>query len=504
MSHAHISTAGASAADVIGLGVVELAAKVQSGELSAVETARAFLDRIAHLDGDVGAFLHVDGEGALAQAASVDRLSPSERRALPLAGVPIALKDNLCTRGLPTTCASKILAGYVPPYDAHVVELLRAAGATLLGKTNMDEFAMGSSNENSAFWPVKNPWDRTRAPGGSSGGSAAATAAAFAAAALGSDTGGSVRQPGAFCGVAAIKPTYGRVSRYGLIAFASSLDQIGPFARTTRDAARLLGVIAGHDARDATSVARDVPDYEAECGKPLTGMRIGVVREALGEGVEPAVQRALLAALDVYRALGCTLVDVELPHAQHAVATYYLIAPAECSSNLARFDGMRFGLRVNGADLAETYGRTRAEGFGPEVKRRIMLGTYALSAGYYDAFYVKAQKARTLIARDYDTAFERCDAVLTPTSPTVAFALGEKTSDPLAMYLADIFTLPPSLAGLPASSVPCGFSPDGLPIGFQLVTRAFDEQGLVRLADGYERASGFAGRRPADPPKVKG
>jgi len=504
MSHAHISTAGASAADVIGLGVVELAGKVQSGELSALETARAFLDRIAHLDGDVGAFLHVDGEGALAQAASVDRLSPSERRALPLAGVPIALKDNLCTRGLPTTCASKILAGYVPPYDAHVVELLRAAGATLLGKTNMDEFAMGSSNENSAFWPVKNPWDRTRAPGGSSGGSAAATAAAFAAAALGSDTGGSVRQPGAFCGVAAIKPTYGRVSRYGLIAFASSLDQIGPFARTTRDAARLLGVIAGHDARDATSVVRAVPDYEAECGKPLTGMRIGVVREALGEGVEPAVQQALLAALDVYRALGCTLVDVELPHAQHAVATYYLIAPAECSSNLARFDGMRFGLRVNGADLAETYGRTRAEGFGPEVKRRIMLGTYALSAGYYDAFYVKAQKARTLIARDYDTAFERCDAVLTPTSPTVAFALGEKTSDPLAMYLADIFTLPPSLAGLPASSVPCGFSPDGLPIGFQLVTRAFDEQGLVRLADGYERASGFAGRRPADPPKVKG
>jgi len=504
MSHAHISTAGASAVDVIGLGVVELAAKVQSGELSAVETARAFLDRIAHLDGDVGAFLHVDGEGALAQAASVDRLSPSERRALPLAGVPIALKDNLCTRGLPTTCASKILAGYVPPYDAHVVELLRAAGATLLGKTNMDEFAMGSSNENSAFWPVKNPWDRTRAPGGSSGGSAAATAAAFAAAALGSDTGGSVRQPGAFCGVAAIKPTYGRVSRYGLIAFASSLDQIGPFARTTRDAARLLGVIAGHDARDATSVVRDVPDYEAECGKPLTGMRIGVVREALGEGVEPAVQQALLAALDVYRALGCTLVDVELPHAQHAVATYYLIAPAECSSNLARFDGMRFGLRVNGADLAETYGRTRAEGFGPEVKRRIMLGTYALSAGYYDAFYVKAQKARTLIARDYDTAFERCDAVLTPTSPTVAFALGEKTSDPLAMYLADIFTLPPSLAGLPASSVPCGFSPEGLPIGFQLVTRAFDEQGLVRLADGYERASGFAGRRPADPVKVKG
>jgi len=504
MSHEHISTAGASAADVIGLGVVELAGKVQSGELSALETARAFLDRIAHLDGDVGAFLHVDGEGALAQAASVDRLSPSERRALPLAGVPIALKDNLCTRGLPTTCASKILAGYVPPYDAHVVELLRAAGATLLGKTNMDEFAMGSSNENSAFWPVKNPWDRTRAPGGSSGGSAAATAAAFAAAALGSDTGGSVRQPGAFCGVAAIKPTYGRVSRYGLIAFASSLDQIGPFARTTRDAARLLGVIAGHDARDATSVVRAVPDYEAECGKPLTGMRIGVVREALGEGVEPAVQQALLAALDVYRALGCTLVDVELPHAQHAVATYYLIAPAECSSNLARFDGMRFGLRVNGADLAETYGRTRAEGFGPEVKRRIMLGTYALSAGYYDAFYVKAQKARTLIARDYDTAFERCDAVLTPTSPTVAFALGEKTSDPLAMYLADIFTLPPSLAGLPASSVPCGFSPDGLPIGFQLVTRAFDEQGLVRLADGYERASGFAGRRPADPPKVKG
>ena len=492
-----------SAKEIVGLGVVELADKVQAGELSAVTVARAFLDRIAHLDGGVGAFLHVDGEGALAQAAGVDRLTLDERRALPLAGVPIALKDNLCTRGVPTTCASKILAGYVPTYDARVVERLRAAGATLLGKTNMDEFAMGSSNENSAFGPVRNPWDRTRAPGGSSGGSAAATAAAFAAAALGSDTGGSVRQPGAFCGVAALKPTYGRVSRYGLIAFASSLDQIGPFARTTRDAARVLGVIAGHDARDATSVERAVPDYEAECGKPLSGLRLGVVREALGEGVEPAVRQALLAALDAYRDLGCTIVDVALPHAEHAVATYYLIAPAECSSNLARFDGMRFGLRSPGADLAETYARTRADGFGPEVKRRIMLGTYALSAGYYDAFYVKAQKARTLIARDYATAFETCDAVLTPTSPTVAFALGEKTSDPLAMYLADVFTLPPSLAGLPASNVACGFSPEGLPIGLQLVTRAFDEPTLVRLADGYERASGFAGRRPADPPKAR-
>jgi aspartyl-tRNA(Asn)/glutamyl-tRNA(Gln) amidotransferase subunit A len=493
-----------SAAEITGLGVVALAEKVQRGELRAVEVAQAFLDRIAHLDAGIGAFLHVDGEGALAQAAGVDRLAPEARAALPLAGVPIAIKDNLCTRGVPTTCASKILAGWVPPYDAHAVERLRAAGATLVGKTNMDEFAMGSSNENSAFWPVRNPWDRTRAPGGSSGGSAAATAAAFAAAALGSDTGGSVRQPGAFCGVAAIKPTYGRISRYGLIAFASSLDQIGPFARTTRDAARVLGVIAGHDPRDATSVAREVPDYEAECGRPLAGMRIGVVREALGEGVEPAVRAALEAALDVYRGLGCTIVDVALPHAQHAVATYYLIAPAECSSNLARFDGMRFGLRVAGADLAETYGRTRAEGFGPEVKRRIMLGTYALSAGYYDAFYVKAQKVRTLIARDYEAAFATCDAVLTPTSPTVAFALGEKTSDPLAMYLADIFTLPPSLAGLPAANVTCGFSPEGLPIGLQLVTRAFDEPGLVRLADGYEQASGFAGRRPADPEKAKG
>jgi aspartyl-tRNA(Asn)/glutamyl-tRNA(Gln) amidotransferase subunit A len=482
----------------IDLGVLETARRVGAGELSAVEVARAHLDRIAARDGALGAFLYVDAEGALAQAAAVDRAPAAERAALPLAGVPIAIKDNLCTRGVPTTCASRILEGYVPPYDAHVVERLRAAGAVLVGKTNMDEFAMGSSNENSAFGPVRNPWDPERAPGGSSGGSAVATAARLAAAALGSDTGGSVRQPGSFCGVVALKPTYGRVSRYGLVAFASSLDQVGPFARTVADVARVAEVISGHDARDATSVDRPVEDYVAACGQSARGLRVGLVREALGEGVEPDVAAAVERAVAILREQGVEVVDVALPNARHAVAAYYLIAPAEASSNLARFDGMRYGLRREGGDLAETYGRTRAEGFGPEVKRRIMLGTYALSAGYYDAFYVRAQKVRTLIARDFEAAFAACDAVLVPTSPTVAFRLGERTGDPLAMYLADVFTLPPSLAGLPSINVPAAFSAGGLPIGVQLTGRAFEETTLLRLASALERAAGVAGRRPPE------
>ncbi|MFO0682394.1 MAG: Asp-tRNA(Asn)/Glu-tRNA(Gln) amidotransferase subunit GatA [Sandaracinus sp.] len=481
--------------EILKKSATEIATHVQKGDVSAVEIARASLDAIARRDGDLHAFLYVDAEGALASAAMVDRARAAGEALGPLAGVPVALKDNLCARGTPTTCASKILAGWVAPYDADVVTRLRAAGATLVGKVNMDEFAMGSSNENSAYGNVHNPWDLSRAPGGSSGGSAAAVASGVAALALGSDTGGSVRQPGSFTGTVAFKPTYGRVSRYGLIAFASSLDQIGPFARTVRDAARVTKVIAGHDRRDATSADVAVPDYEAAIGRSPKGVRIGVVRSSLGEGCEAPVRAAMEAALDTFRKLGCTLVDVELPTAEHAVSAYYIVAPAECSSNLARFDGMRYGPRAAGSDLTEVYGKTRAEGFGPEVKRRIMLGTYVLSAGYYDAYYAKAQKARTLIARDYAKAFETCDLVLSPTSPSAAFPLGSRTKDPLAMYLADIYTLPPSLAGLPAINVPCGF--DGaLPVGLQLTGKAFDEEGVLALAHAYEEASPWKDRHP--------
>jgi aspartyl-tRNA(Asn)/glutamyl-tRNA(Gln) amidotransferase subunit A len=478
------------------LSVVELAKAVADGALSAVEATRAYLARVERFGPALGAYLYVDAEGALAQAALVDGARSRGQALGPLAGVPIALKDNLCTRGVPTTCASRILEGYRPPYDAHVVERLRDAGAIVIGKLNMDEFAMGSSNENSAFGVVRNPWDLERAPGGSSGGAACATAARLAAAALGSDTGGSVRQPGSFCGVTALKPTYGRVSRYGLVAFASSLDQIGPITRDTRDTARVLSVIAGHDPRDATSATRPVDDYEAECGKDVRGLRIGVVRSVL-EGCDRAVVEAIEASLLRLQSLGCELVDVELPYAEHAVAVYYIVATAEASSNLARFDGMRYGLRVRGEDLRDTYSKTRQAGFGVEVKRRIMLGTYALSAGYYDAYYLKAQKVRTLIRRDYERAFERCDAVLTPTTPTPAFRLGEVT-EPLAMYKQDIFTLPAPLAGLPALSTPCGMANGKLPLGLQLVAPAFEEGRLLRVAYALEQSLGWD-RVPPDP-----
>jgi aspartyl-tRNA(Asn)/glutamyl-tRNA(Gln) amidotransferase subunit A len=469
------------------LSVTEVAELVRSRRASAVEVTRAALARIARLDGATNAYLCVDREGALATASQVDRAIARGATDLPLAGVPLGVKDNLCTRGLRTTCASKILEGYVPPYDAHVIERVRAAGAVVLGKLNLDEFAMGSSNENSAFGPVHNPWDLTRTPGGSSGGAAAATALGLAAATLGSDTGGSVRQPGSFCGVTAIKPSYGRVSRYGLIAFASSLDQVGPLARNMRDAARLLGVIAGHDRRDATSARHEVPDYEAECGRELRGLRIGVVR-GIEQGCDASVQQALARAIERLAALGCEPIEVELPHQRYALSVYYIVANAEASSNLARFDGMRYGLRVDGKDLRDTYAATRAAGFGVEVKRRIMLGTYVLSAGYYDAFYLKAQKVRTLIRQDYARAFERCDVLLTPTAPTPAFRLGEKIADPLAMYMQDIFTLPPSLAGIAAASVPCGLSPEGLPLGLQLSVPAFEEARLVRVGHAFETA----------------
>jgi aspartyl-tRNA(Asn)/glutamyl-tRNA(Gln) amidotransferase subunit A len=476
--------------------IVEIARAVSERRVTAVEVTRAMLDRIAARDGDIHAYLSVDREGALASAAQVDRACEAQpSAALPLAGVPIGVKDNLCTRGVRTTCASRILEGYVPPYDAHVVERLRAAGAVVIVKLNLDEFAMGSSKENSAYGPARNPWDTTRTPGGSSGGAAAATALALAAGTLGSDTGGSVRQPGSYCGVTAIKPTYGRVSRYGLVAFASSLDQVGPLARDMRDAARLLGVIAGRDERDATSVDASVPDYEAECGRDVRGMRVGVVR-GIEQGADAAVKAALAKSIERFAALGCEIVPVELAHQKYALSVYYIVANAEASSNLARFDGMRYGLRVEQDDLRTTYAKTRAMGFGAEVKRRIMLGTYVLSAGYYDALYLKAQKVRTLIQQDYQRAFERCDVLLTPTAPTPAFRLGEKLSDPLAMYMQDIYTLPPSLAGIAAASVPCGLSPEGLPLGLQLCAPHFEESRLVRLGHAFETAAGWR-ERPA-------
>ena len=469
---------------------------VASGATTAVDVTRAYLARAEELNPKLSCFLYVDHEGALAAAAQVDRMRDAGEELGPLAGVPVAVKDNLCTRGVRTTCASKILGNYIPPYDAHVVEALRASGAVIVGKTNLDEFAMGSSNENSAFGHVHNPWNVDRAPGGSSGGSACATAAGLVPLALGSDTGGSVRQPAAFCGITAIKPTYGRVSRYGLVAFASSLDQVGPIARSVREASLLLEVVAGHDQRDATSADRARGAYHAACSRGVKGLRVGVVRDQIDGLQDSEVRQAVEAALTSLEKEGATLVDVALPHARYAVSVYYLIAPAEASSNLARFDGIRYGLRVPDKDLSDTYAETRGQGFGPEVRRRIMLGTYALSAGYYDAFYLRAQRVRTLIRHDYDTAFESCDLLCTPTTPTPAFALGEKTSDPLEMYLADIFTLPPSLAGLPALSTPCGLSADGLPIGIQLVAPSFDEERLCSAAQVVEDACGLVTSPP--------
>ena len=472
-------------------GVIATAEAVRRGERSAEHVTTEHLARAASLRG-LNALLHVDEERALQAARRVDARRAEGKTLGRLAGVPVVLKDNLCVTGVPTTCASRILEGYRPPYDADCVERLVAEDAVILAKANMDEFAMGSSNENSAFGPVKNPWDPSRAPGGSSGGSAAATAASIGAVALGTDTGGSVRQPGAFCGVVAIKPTYGRLSRYGVIAFASSLDQVGTMTRSVRDGARVLGVLAGHDRRDATSATEPVPDYEAACELPVKGTRVGFMRAALDQVEDPDVRASFAAAEASLRDAGCDVVDIELPHAHHGVSVYYLVATAEASSNLARFDGMRFGLRVAGEDLLSTYERTRAQGFGPEVQRRIMLGTYALSSGYYDAFYIKAQKVRTLMINDYQQAFERCDAVLSPTAPTPAFGLGEKTGDPLAMYLADIFTLPPSLAGLPAMHVPVGLgSTSGLPVGVQITTPAFTEGRMLQLGSALEARSGY-------------
>ncbi|HEY7365655.1 MAG TPA: Asp-tRNA(Asn)/Glu-tRNA(Gln) amidotransferase subunit GatA [Methylomirabilota bacterium] len=470
----------------------------RGGEETPTRVVEAYLARIARLDGDLGAYLTVTGDTALAEARAAEARYRRHAARGPLDGVPVALKDVLCTVGVRTTCGSRILETFVPPYDATVVTRLRAAGAVLLGKTNMDEFAMGSSTEHSAFKPTRNPWDLARVPGGSSGGSAAAVAADLAAVALGTDTGGSIRQPAAFCGLVGFKPTYGRVSRYGLVAFASSLDQIGPLAKDVRDCALLLGVIAGHDRRDATSLTAPVPDYASALGGGARGLRIGVPREYFNEGVDPDVERSVRAAITVLRDLGATTTEISLPNTDYGIAVYYILAPAEASSNLARYDGVKYGLRVPGRDLIEMSGRTRAAGFGAEVKRRIMLGTYALSAGYYDAYYGRAQKVRTLVRRDFETAFANVDLIVAPTTPNVAFKHGEK-EDPLAMYLNDVFTVPGNLAGIPAVSLRCGFSRDGLPIGLQLIGRPLEEATVLRAAYAYEQATPWLDRRPELP-----
>jgi aspartyl-tRNA(Asn)/glutamyl-tRNA(Gln) amidotransferase subunit A len=473
--------------------------RVLRRERSAADYCREALDRLAAVDPSLHAFNTVTGERALARAAEID--SDIDRwRDRPLAGVPIAVKDNLCTRGIRTTASSRMLEQYVPPYDATAIVRLEAAGALILGKTNCDEFAMGSSNENSAFGPVANPWALDRTPGGSSGGSAAAVAAAITPLAIGSDTGGSIRQPAAMCGVVGLKPTYGRVSRFGLIAFGSSLDQIGPIARTAHDAALALTALAGADTADETSAPEPVADYVAALTGHVRGVRIGRPARLLETGVDREVVAAFTASLDALAARGATIIDIELPHAKYATAVYYLVATAEASSNLARFDGVRYGFRAPDSaarDLRDMYARTRALGFGAEVKRRIMLGTYVLSAGYYDAYYRKAQQVRTLILRDYDAAFERVDVVAMPTSPTPPFKLGERVDDPVQMYLADVFTVSANLAGLPAISVPCGFTAARLPIGLQLTGRRFDEATLLRIADAYERDTGWWQQVPA-------
>jgi aspartyl-tRNA(Asn)/glutamyl-tRNA(Gln) amidotransferase subunit A len=463
---------------------------VATGRVSAVEVCRAALDRIERTDGAIHAFHTVAGEQAMARAAKLDSRR-SDLSELPLLGVPIAIKDNICTRGVRTTAGSRILQDYVPPYDATVVERLNAAGAIIVGKTNCDEFAMGSSTENSAYGVTRNPWASDRVPGGSSGGSAAAVAARQVPLALGSDTGGSIRQPAAMCGVVGMKPTYGAVSRYGLIAFASSLDQIGPIATSVADAALALAVIAGHDARDATSLPK-APDV-APGDESLRGVRIGVPRSLLNEGVDADVMTRFDAAVAIMRESGAEIADVELPHSTHAIPVYYLVATAEASSNLARYDGVRYGFRAQDASetLGEMYDRTRERGFGPEVKRRIMLGTYVLSAGYKDAYYLKAQQVRTLICRDYDAAFGRVDLIAMPTSPVAAFKLGERTADPVQMYLADVFTVGANLAGVPSISLPCGLTPGRLPVGLQLTGPRLGDAAVLRAAAAFERAASF-------------
>lgn len=460
---------------------------VNSGEISAREIAEATLKRIEAVDGKLGAFLTVEPERVRARADEIDRIV--KERPLPLAGVPVAVKDNICVRGLRTTCGSKMLERYVPPYSATVIDRLEQAGAVIIGKTNCDEFAMGSSTENSAFGPTRNPYDLDRVSGGSSGGSAVAVAAGMTPLSLGSETGGSVRQPASFCNAVGLKPSYGRVSRYGLVAFASSLDCISPFGNSPKDVALLLSQIGGRDELDATSSPAPMPDLVAEMATPVRGMRLGIPKEFFGEGLDPEVKAIIDLGIRNAASLGCEVVEVSLPHTKYAIADYYIIAPAEASSNLARYDGVRYGFRVpDEQDLQDMYRRTRSLGFGSEVKRRIMIGTYALSSGYYDAYYGRAMKVRTLIKRDYDLAFEKVDALLSPVSPTPAFRIGERMSDPLAMYLSDIYTVTANLAGIPGISIPCGFTSSRLPVGLQMLAKQFDEGTLLRLADAYCQA----------------
>jgi aspartyl-tRNA(Asn)/glutamyl-tRNA(Gln) amidotransferase subunit A len=462
---------------------------VQEQKISAAALAESFYFKIQNDDPKIGAFLTLSKDRAMAKALEMDALAAKGETLPPLGGVPVAIKDVMVTKGLRTTAGSKILGNYIPPYDCTAVARLEAAGAVVLGKLNCDEFAMGSSNENSAWKPVHNPRDLTRVPGGSSGGSAAAVAADMAVAALGSDTGGSIRQPASFCGVVGLMPTYGRVSRYGLIAFASSLDHIGPLTKTVKDAAMVLRTIAGRDAMDSTSAEVPVPDYVAELQKPVRGLRIGVAKEYLGEGLDGEVRKSVEAAIQKLAGQGCEIVDISLRHTKYAIPTYYIVATAEASSNLARFDGVRYGYRAKDAGtLSEMYRRSRDQGFGAEVKRRIMLGTYALSAGYYDAYYLKAQRVRTLLTRDFEEAFKKVDAIVGPVSPTTAFKLGEKVDDPLAMYLADIYTVTADLAGIPGISVPCGETKEKLPIGLQILGRHFDESTVLRVAQASEKA----------------
>jgi len=476
--------------DFKSLSIDAARSAIQEGKTTAMSLTEVFYARIEKDDPQIGAFLTLSKDRALEQAAHMDALAAKGEKLPPLGGVPVGIKDVMVTRGLRSTAGSKILGNYVPPYDCTAVARMEAAGAVVLGKLNCDEFAMGSSNENSAWHPVHNPRDLSRVPGGSSGGSAAAVAADMAVAALGSDTGGSIRQPASFCGVVGLMPTYGRVSRYGLIAFASSLDHIGPLTKTVKDAAIVLGVIAGRDPMDSTSAEIPVPDYVAEMEKPVRGLKLGVAKEYFGEGLDGEVRNAVEAAIQKLAQLGCEIVPVSLPHTQYAIPTYYIVATAEASSNLARYDGVRYGYRARDArTLSEMYRRSRDQGFGAEVKRRIMLGTYALSAGYYDAYYLKAQKVRTLLARDFEEAFEKVDAIVTPTSPTAAFKLGEKVDDPLAMYLADIYTVTADLAGIPGISVPCGETKDKLPIGLQILGKHFDEATILRVAHAYEQAA---------------
>jgi aspartyl-tRNA(Asn)/glutamyl-tRNA(Gln) amidotransferase subunit A len=482
--------------NLAALTVHQASEKLRRREFSAEELTRDVLGRISEVDDKIQAYITLFPDAAVEQARKADEKLKQQGEPHPFLGIPLAIKDNFLTPGLRTTCASKILGDFMPPYESTAVSRLRAAGAVIIGKTNLDEFAMGSSGENSAFFATRNPWQLEHVPGGSSSGSAAAVAADECLAALGTDTGGSIRQPAACCGIVGLKPTYGRVSRYGIIAFASSMDQVGPMAKDIEDSALLLETIAGYDPADSTSVNRPVPRYREHLKRGIQGLRLGIPREYFISGMQPEVERAVREAIGLLEKNGAVVKEISLPHTEYAVAAYYIVATAEASSNLARYDGMRFGHRARGKDLTETYTLTRHEGFGAEVKRRIMLGTYVLSAGYYDAYYLKAQKTRTLIKHDFDQAFLYCDAILTPAAPTTAFRFGEKIQDPLQMYLTDIFTLSINLAGVPALSLPCGFDASGLPIGLQIIGRHFDESTILRVAYAYEQATDWRQKKP--------